>query len=404
MKLNERQACQILGLAAPTTLEKARKAYRKLAQRFHPDKGGDEERFKQVAEAYQYLVEYYGDSKPEPKAKRTHSTKTKRKAAPRKKKTASQTKPKKKASQTDDHREAWKTWRENVDRHHEAQRKRKEEQQKHANSDRYEQSARQPTNKQSTKTQTTTDQGNHSSDIVEASIVPTLGDKLKRWGEEVGDKITEATGEIGQRLGKWYRKGSRGLFEKGSDEKLKLNIDLETVLHGKQVRIAVYRQVACPQCQYVDGEQRKDQAQPASQWAQGCQNCNESGRVSEREELNIYVPPGGDQGDKLKVNDKGSDGLNGAPNGHLYLMLHPAPLPKGFKRHGANVELQQPVSTELLRTGGVLPIKTLRGSLNIKVPPSLNSGKKLKVPKQGFPVWSNPEQVGELVICLRALV
>ena len=62
MKLNERQACQLLGLAAPTTLEAARKAYRKLARQHHPDHGGDEERFKQISVAYNYLVEFYDSS------------------------------------------------------------------------------------------------------------------------------------------------------------------------------------------------------------------------------------------------------------------------------------------------------------------------------------------------------
>jgi curved DNA-binding protein CbpA len=56
VKLTEYGACQILGLGAPTTLADARKSYRALARELHPDVGGDEERFKQVAEAYQFLV------------------------------------------------------------------------------------------------------------------------------------------------------------------------------------------------------------------------------------------------------------------------------------------------------------------------------------------------------------
>lgn len=219
----------------------------------------------------------------------------------------------------------------------------------------------------------------------------------------MGDRISEATEGLGQRLGKWYRKGARPLFEKGTDEKLRLNIDLTTSLHGKQVRIGIQRLVACSTCQVVDGVLRRDPQISAAQWAEGCQSCHETGRVMHREELSVYIPPGADKGNKLKVNDKGSAGLNGATDGDLYLILTPEELPQGFRRNGSDVELTQAVSAALLSRGGVLPIKTLRGSLNIKVPSNFQSGKKLLIPEQGFPIWSDPEKIGKLTVCLRAI-
>lgn len=417
MKLNERQACQLLGLAAPTTLDKARKAYRKLAQEFHPDRGGDEERFKQISVAYQYLVDFYeardqeGRGNAKPATSQSNKTKTSRtKTSTSNQKNTQQSRSTKKhksrankAKEDADHRQAWRDWRDQVERGTESKHKKRGSSPPR---DRYEKSQTQSTQSdrgEQTKPHSSTPESHSTSEIVEAAVVPTFGDTLRRWSEGMGDRISEATEGLGQRLGKWYRKGARPLFEKGTDEKLRLNIDLTTSLHGKQVRIGIQRLVACSTCQVVDGVLRRDPQISAAQWAEGCQSCHETGRVMHREELSVYIPPGADKGNKLKVNDKGSAGLNGAIDGDLYLILTPEELPQGFRRNGSDVELTQAVSTALLSRGGVLPIKTLRGSLNIKVPSNFQSGKKLLIPEQGFPIWSDPEKIGKLTVCLRAI-
>ena len=434
MKLNERQACQILGLASPTTIDDARKAYRKLARELHPDRGGDEERFKKVSVAYQYLVDYYEDQPRGQRAARrpaqsrkanTRSTSSAQasKSSARSKTSSSRSSKSQKSSKRggakasddahnddtanrqEDHRQAWRAWREQVDRSaHEGTKERRQSDQ----GDRYEgnhkasaQSSAQSSERPSSQSSAEPSDQHH--EVVEASVVPGLGDTLKRWGETVGDRVSLASNEIGDRFNRWYRKSARSLFERGQDEKLKLNIDLTTALHGKQVRIAVQRLIACPECQHESGRLKVDPNTPAAQWAEGCTRCDELGRINHREELSVYVPPGGDKGDKLKVNEKGSEGLNGAPSGHLYLLITPAPLPQGFRRNGADVELTQLVSADLLNRGGVLTLKTLRGELNIRVPQNFRSGKKLMVPDQGFPLWSDPTQLGKLTICLKAI-
>lgn len=410
MKFNERQACQVLGLAAPTTLAAARKAYRKLAREHHPDHGGQEERFKQISVAYQYLVDYYqeapghstsketernkaqGQAQNQKKAQTSESTQSKSESQERQKNTRSkQQKKHSQASSTQahseaDHRKAWRDWREQVDRHNEKQ-------------------AKHSTQKESSKKESTQDESQakasqHTHEVVEAAVVPTFGDTVKRWSEDVGDKIAEVSDHLGHKFNQWYRKSARSLFEKGSDEKLKLILDLNTVLYGKQLRIAIQRNIACPSCQYESGHLRQDPNIPAAQWADGCKQCLGQGRISSREELSVYVPPGANKGHKLKVNGKGSEGLNGAEPGDLFLILTPEELPKGFRRNGADLELHQAVSESLLIRGGVLPIQSLRGTLNVKIPPNFQPGKKLLIPSQGLPLWGEPEQIGKLTLKL----
>ncbi|MAD61677.1 MAG: hypothetical protein CMH49_09255 [Myxococcales bacterium] len=421
MKLNERQACQLLGLAAPTTPEAARKAYRKLARQHHPDHGGDEERFKQISVAYHYLVEYYNSSSStSPSAQ---SSKTSRRgrdtytrnpdAQAKSKSTQSQQKQQKTADQSktyqkEDHRQAWRQWREQVDRNTESQTKQRSTESQEKNNQKKQTKAKQQTAHDQSTHQHRPEQDSepphqaHNQEVVEASVVPSFGDSVKRWSEELGDRISVVSENLSQKFNRWYRKSARSLFEKGNNEKLRLDLDLTTLLYGKQIRIAVNRLVPCPKCQQENGQARKDPETPAALWADGCQRCNSSGRIQQREELSIYVPPGADKGHQLKVNAKGSAGLNGSSDGDLTLILTPETLPKGFRRNGADLELRQAVSASLLARGGVLKVHTLRGTVNVKIPKNFQSGKKLLIPEQGFPVWNNPEQSGTLTLCLIA--
>lgn len=411
MKWTERSACQVLGLGAPTTLKEARSAYRALAQELHPDKGGDEERFKQVSSAYQYLVDYYEnapsqDQSRRAKAQATGATKPKTKqssgAAKPKAKQASQ---KQSASSTGDHRDAWRAWRDQVDEH---KKREAERDQTKARQDGQSQKQANPRSRRSSSSHeqaqpeepTSTTQG---TEVVEATVVLSWGDQIREWSEAAGEKLSTVRDELQTKLARWYRHSNRGLFERGRDEKLKLIIDQETLLHGKQQRIAIQRAVPCPACQIVNGALRVEEGAAAALWAEDCSQCGGEGRVSRREELSVYVPPGADHGHKLKVTERGSAGLNGQSDGDLFLLLTPEALPRGFTRRGAELELQQGVSADLLRRGGVLPIQTLRGIVNIKVPPDFRSGKRLLIPEQGLPMWGERGRNGDLTVTLRAI-
>jgi len=396
--------------------------------------GGDEERFKQVSEAYQFLVKYYEDH-PRRERGGTRSTKTKnpnkktsnkktsnkktsnkktsnKKDTPRdqqkKSRSQSQADSHYQQSTTQDHRQAWRAWREQVDR--DAQKRANERENYSRASDDH---ARSSTQNHSTDQQTSssytrssgssTSWSNDTGEIVEASVVPTWGDSVRRWGHVAGTRLRSIKDQTGGRLKRWYRHSARSIFEPGRDEKLKLEVDLQTLIHGKQQRIAINRDEPCPQCQIAHGQLRIDDDQSAATWAEGCDVCGGEGRVGRRQEISIYIPAGADQGNKLKVKNKGGAGLNGADDGDLQLLLTPVALPRGFSRRGANLELQQAVSAQLLQSGGVLPIQTLRGQVRIKVPPGFRSGGKLVIPDEGLPTWNQPELLGTLTVCLRAI-
>ena len=423
MKMTEHGACQILGLGAPTTLIDARKAYRALARELHPDVGGDEERFKQVAEAYQFLVAYYEDHPRRERGGTQASNRGQRSRSDSSSKSGSKSGSKSRSrsqsraqsqyqQSTQDHRQAWRAWRDQVDRESE-QRKDAQDRASSTSSQgstaerdaRSGQRSRRSSERSSERSSTHahSSRAGGSGEIVEASVVPTWSDSMRRWGHVAGARLKVIKDQAGVQLKRWYRHSARSIFEPGRDEKLKLEIDQQALLYGKQQRIAINRAEPCPRCQIHDGEVRQDPDTSAATWAEGCEVCHGEGRVNRRQELSIYVPAGADHGHKLKVNDKGGAGLNGAPDGDLILLLSPLDLPRGFSRKGANLELQQAVSAQFLRHGGVLPIETLRGQVRIKVPPNFRSGGKLVIPNEGLPTWGDVELLGSLTVCLRAM-
>jgi DnaJ-class molecular chaperone len=231
--------------------------------------------------------------------------------------------------------------------------------------------------------------------VVEVEVIPSLQERVAAWGDQAAKRIAGG-------LSKLYRRTARAHFEAGRDKSLKLNIDLDTLFFGRQQRIRVKRLIACPSCQV--GEALSDK-KSASEHALGCERCLGEARVSSAEELSVMIPPGADDGHKLRVAGKGREGLKGQASGDLYLELIPPDLPKGFKRRGAQLLLELGVPAATLRRGGLVQAQTPRGTLSIPIPPESHSGKQLKISQQGLNIWGKSAQgskLGDLIVTLRA--
>ena len=383
--LTEASACALLGLSCPSSAEEARKAYRKLAKTHHPDAGGDEERFKELSAAHQFLSDLYtkgegGKASADPPEWEAERAQAQQKAA-------------------------WDAWRDRA----RAARKEKERQgsSRHQKSERnaqtedtyagaqHRQSARPETSsEQSAQDQRSAQQG--PVEVVEVEVIPSIQERVTAWGDQVAKKVAGG-------LSKLYRRTARGHFEAGRDKSLKLNIDLETLLNGKQQRIRVKRLTPCPTCQV--GSALTDH-RPAAEHAMGCVMCLGEARVKTAEELSVKIPPGADDGHKLRVAGKGRSGLKGQASGDLYLELIPPDLPTGFKRKGATLLLELGVPQAILRRGGSVQAQTPRGTISIPIPAHSSNGKQLKISNQGLNVWGKSSQgkatIGDLIVTLRA--
>ncbi len=118
---------------------------------------------------------------------------------------------------------------------------------------------------------------------------------------------------------------------------------------------------------------------------EACQNCRGQGLVQKTELINVKIPAGVDTGSKVRVPGKGNVGRNGGPPGDLFISIEVAPHSL-FRREGANVYLKLPITVPEATLGAKIEVPTLYGKTTIKIPPGTKSGQKFRLKEMGAPV------------------
>jgi len=154
------------------------------------------------------------------------------------------------------------------------------------------------------------------------------------------------------------RKTSRGRGRKGADLAHEISISFATAVLGGEVQLSVARQAGHP------------------------------------ETLSIKIPPGIEDGKKLRLGGQGEPGRTGAPAGDLLLTIHVEPHPF-FHRRGNNLELRVPVTLSEAAIGAKIDLPTPKGTVSVHVPPCTSSGTKLRIKGHGIPAKTGPP--GDLI-------
>jgi curved DNA-binding protein len=113
--------------------------------------------------------------------------------------------------------------------------------------------------------------------------------------------------------------------------------------------------------------------------------------------VRITIPAGIENGQTIKIAGHGGMGINGGPNGDLYITFTIANHPK-FKRLGNNLYTTIDIDLYTAVLGGDITIDVLSGKLKLKVQPDTQNGSKIKLKGKGFPVYKNEGQFGDLYI------
>ncbi len=207
---------------------------------------------------------------------------------------------------------------------------------------------------------------------------------------------------------------SRGGRERGADLRYNMEITLEEAFGGKTAQVRIPTSVTCEAC---SGSGAKAGSKPKTcptcggagkvRHQQGfftlertcvscqgrgqvidnpCPNCSGSGRVMRERTLSVNVPPGVEDGTRIRLAGEGEAGVRGGPNGDLYIFLSLAPH-QFFQRDGADLHCRMPISMVAAALGGAFDVPTIDGGQSkVKVPEGTQSGRRFRLAGKGMPV------------------
>lgn len=115
-----------------------------------------------------------------------------------------------------------------------------------------------------------------------------------------------------------------------------------------------------------------------------CKQCGGDGRVKKQQELEINIPAGIDNGQTISIQGAGEMGEKGAPAGDLYVLVHVKNSDK-FTRQGNDILTSEEISFSLAALGGEIKIKTIEGELVLKIPAGTQSGEVFRIKDKGVP-------------------
>ena len=220
------------------------------------------------------------------------------------------------------------------------------------------------------------------------------------------------------------RRGQAGP-SRGSDLRYNLEISLEDSFRGKQTTVRVQTLVACEQCKgsgaeagskpiacptcHGRGRARVQQGFftiertcPACQGAgrvidNPCKACAGQGRTHREKTLSVNIPPGVEDGTRIRLAGEGEVGIRGASAGDLYIFITVAPH-RIFQRDGANIFCRVPIPFTTAALGGAIEVPTVDGSrARVTVPPGTQSGHQFRLKSKGMTVLRSPAR-GDMFI------
>ncbi|HEX8302084.1 molecular chaperone DnaJ [Sphingomonas sp.] len=221
--------------------------------------------------------------------------------------------------------------------------------------------------------------------------------------------------------GRGQQRGPR----RGADLRYDMEISLEEAFHGRASEITVDVSGLCDpcegsgaapgtqprQCQTCSGHGKVraqqgffmvERACPTCHGAgqviaDPCKHCRGEGRVDKTKTLKINVPPGVDEGTRIRLQGEGEAGGRGAPSGDLYIFLH-VKRHAIFEREGTTLHARAPISFTTAALGGEITLPGLDGEAHVvKINPGTQSGREVRQRGAGMPVLQGRGR-GDLVV------
>lgn len=236
-------------------------------------------------------------------------------------------------------------------------------------------------------------------------------DQIRRGGfqEGVGGDADDFFRSV-MDLGAWGRRdGARPMRERGDDVAFVLDVPFETAARGGRLTVDLPRDEACETCSGsgLEGELKPcrackgsgsaTRAQGGFAFSRPCPTCMGSGHApappcpacggegarAVTRKLEVKIPPGVSTGSRLRLAGEGGPGRRGGPPGDCLLELRVGSHPD-FERDGSDLTSHLELDFTDAILGVQVPVKTLHGTVTLKVPPGTQPGSRLRLAGQGI--------------------
>lgn len=214
----------------------------------------------------------------------------------------------------------------------------------------------------------------------------------------------------------------------GTDLEYQVQVEFWTLIRGGVTRLDIQRQEVCPTCKgravtgksmdcpECHGTGQVEQMGGRMKFKIQCPRCGGSGKVqhacttcdgqgvvSRREPLEFRIKPGTRDGQRIRLAGKGNAGTEGAPNGDLYLIIKAGMNPI-FARTGDDVYVTVPVTVAEAALGAKIDVPTIDGRTQLKIPPGVQAGQKLRMREKGVPSASREGARGDQIVEVKVVV
>jgi len=210
--------------------------------------------------------------------------------------------------------------------------------------------------------------------------------------------------------------------EKGADLEYVMDIDFWQAIKGTTARVNITRyevcgtchgsgsagsgEVTCPQCKgtgnvsQMAGAMKFNLTCPrcggSGKLRNACPTCGGDGRVTHTETVEIRIPPGARNGSRLRVPGKGNAGTHGAPPGDLYITTKVEEHPF-FHREGDNIEIKVPLTVWEAALGSKIEVPTIDGRTLLKIPQGTKNGQRFRLREKGVANSRSGERGDQIV-------
>jgi molecular chaperone DnaJ len=210
--------------------------------------------------------------------------------------------------------------------------------------------------------------------------------------------------------------------EPGTDLEYQVNVPFWTAIRGGVMRINISRQDACSNCHgqgFLEQPGKCPQCNGTGQVTQTggrmkfnvqcprchgtgknistCPTCHGEGTVERTEPLEVRVKPGTRDGQRIRIPGKGNAGAHGGPPGDLFVIIRTGEHAI-FRREGDDIYLSVPVTVTEAAMGAKIEVPTIDGRALLKIPPGTQPGQKLRLRDKGVPSATQDGARGDEIV------